>query len=67
MALLQPGLKDPTVAKNFRPTSLLCHTFQIFERLLLERVQDTIEGKNIDQQAGFRLGKSCGAQVNNLI
>ena len=34
VALLKPG-KDPPVAKSFRPISLLCHTYKLFERLIL--------------------------------
>ena len=56
MALLNPR-KDPSVAKSFRPISLLCHTNKLFERLILNR---------IPEQAGFRPEKSCTSQLLNL-
>ena len=34
VALLKPG-KDPSVAKSFRPKTLLCYTYKLFERLIL--------------------------------
>ncbi|XP_061721084.1 uncharacterized protein LOC133527905 [Cydia pomonella] len=64
-AILKPG-KDPADVKSYRPISLLCHTFKLFERLILERMTRTLEDAFIDQQAGFRAGKSCTSQVLNL-
>lgn len=64
-ALLKPG-KDPNDPKNFRPVSLLCHTYKILERLILNRIGDFLDQKIIPQQAGFRSGKSCCGQVLNL-
>ena len=37
VALLKPR-KDPSVAKSFRPISLLCHIYTLFERLILNRI-----------------------------
>ena len=65
MALLRPG-KDPPVAKSFRPISLLCHTYKLFERLLLNRIAQHVHAKLIPEQAGFRPGKSCTSQLLNL-
>ena len=64
MALLKPG-KDPSVAKSFRPISLLCHTYKL-ERLILNRIAERVDAKLIPQQAGFRPGKSCTSQLLNL-
>ena len=57
MALLKPG-KDPSVPKNFRPISLLSHTYKLFERLILNRIGPVIDNLLIPEQAGFRPGKS---------
>ena len=65
MALLKPG-KDPSVAKSFRPISLLCHTFKLFERLILNRIAEHVDAKLIPEQAGRCPGKSCTSQLLNL-
>ena len=65
MALLKPG-KDPSVAKSFRPISLLCHTYKMFERLILNRIAEHVDAKLIPEQAGFRPGKPCTCQLLNL-
>ena len=39
VALLKPG-KDPSVVKSFRPISLLCHAYKMFERLMLNRIAE---------------------------
>ena len=66
VALLKPG-KDPSVAKSFRPISLLCHTYKLFERLILNRIAEHVDAKLIPEQAGFRPGKSCTSQLLNLM
>ena len=58
VALLKPG-KDQSVAKSFRPISLLCHTYKLFKRLILNRIAEHMDAKRIPEQAGFRPGKSC--------
>ena len=65
MALLKPG-KDLSVAKRFRPISLLCHTYKLFERLILNRIAEHVGAKLIPEQAGFRPGKSCTSPLLNL-
>ena len=65
MALLKPA-KDPSVAKSFRPISLLCHTYKLLERLILNRIAEHVDAKLIPEQAGFRPGKSCTSQLLNL-
>ena len=66
VALLKPG-KDPSVAKSFRPISLLCHTYKLFERLILNRIAEHVDAKLFPEQAGFRPGKSCTSQLLNLM
>ena len=65
IAILKPG-KDSSIPKNYRPISLLCHTFKLFERLVLNRIAPTIEQHLIKEQAGFRPGRSCTSQLLNL-
>ena len=48
------------------PISLLCHLYKLYERLILNRLSPIIEHVLIPEQAGFRPGKSCTAQVLNL-
>ena len=57
VALLKPG-KDPSVAKRFRPISLLCHTYKLFERFILNRIAEHVDAKLIPEQAGFRPGNT---------
>ena len=65
IAILKPG-KDSTIPKNYRPISLLCHTYKLYERLILNRVSPLLEQHLIKEQAGFRPGKSCTSQLLNL-
>ena len=44
VALVKPG-KEPSVAKSFRPISLLCHTYMLFERLILNRIAEHVDAK----------------------
>ena len=52
--------------KSYRPISLLCHTYKLYERLILNRIAPTIEKHLIKEQVGFRPGKSCTSQLLNL-
>ena len=36
-AILKPG-KDSSIPKNYRQISLLCHTYKLYERMLLNRI-----------------------------
>ena len=65
IAILKPG-KDSPIPKNYRLISLLCHTYKLYERLILNRVSPLIEQHLIKEQAGFRPGKSCTSQLLNL-
>ena len=65
IAILKPG-KDSAVPKNYRPISLLCHTYKLYERMILNRIAPIVEGHLIKEQAGFRAGKSCTSQLLNL-
>lgn len=62
IALLKPG-KDPNQASSYRPISLLCHLFKLYERLILNKIERSVDQKLIPQQGGFRPGRSCTGQV----
>ena len=65
VALLKPK-KDPNAATSYRPISLLCITYKLYERLILTRITPTVEDHLTADQSGFRAGKSCVGQVLNL-
>ena len=65
IAILKPG-KDSAIPKNYRPISFLCHTYKLYEKLILNRVSPLLEQHLIKEQASFRLGKSCTIQLLNL-
>ena len=65
IAIRKPG-KDSAIPKNYRPISLLCHIYKLYERLILNRVSPLLEQHPIKEQAGFRPGKSCTSQLLNL-
>ena len=58
-------LKDSVIPKNYRPISLMCHTYKLYERLILNRVSPLLEQHLIKEQVGFRPGKSCTSQLLN--
>jgi len=58
VALPKPG-KDYKNPKNYRPIFLLCHTFKLYERMIMNRIKSQIERKLIPEQAGFKPGKNC--------
>ena len=65
IAILKPG-KDSAIPKNYRPISLLCHMYKLYERMILNRIAPGVEQRLIKEQAGFRTGKSCTSQLLNL-
>ena len=65
IAILKPG-KKPQELKNFRSISLLCHTYKLLERMILNRLRLIIDEKLIPEQAGFRPGRSCTGQILKL-
>ena len=65
IAILKPG-KGSAIPKSYRPISILCHTYKLYERLILNRIASTIEQHLIKAQASFRAGKSCTSQLPNL-
>ena len=65
IAILKPG-KDSAIPKNYRPISLLCHTYKLYERMILNRLAPVVGQRLIKQQTGFRTGMSCTSQLLNL-
>ena len=54
------------VPKSYRAIALLCHTYKLYERMILNRIAPTIERHLNKEHAGFRRGKSCTIQLLNL-
>ena len=65
IAILKPG-KYSAIPKNYRPISLLCHTYKLYERMILNRIAPVVEQRLIKEQAGIRTGKSCTSQLLNM-
>ena len=65
VALLKPG-KDPNLKKSYRPISLLCILYKLYQRLIMARIAPTVEEQMSPDQAGFRPGRSCCDQLLNL-
>lgn len=65
IAIEKPG-KDPKIAANYRPISLLSVCYKLLERLVLHRVSPIAESVLSPDQAGFRSGRSTCDQVAAL-
>jgi len=61
----KPG-KDLSNPKNYRPISLQCHTYKLYEKMILNRIKTQIDQQIVPEQAGFRPGKTCTGQILNL-
>jgi len=64
IAVEKPG-KDPSLAANYHPISLLSVCYKLLERLALQCISPTVEGLLRDQ-AGFWKGQSTCDQVAAL-
>ena len=62
IVILIPGIYF-SLPKSYRPISLLCYTYKLLERMILNPIT---EHTIIKEQAGFRAGKSCTDQLLNL-
>ena len=65
IAILIPG-KDSAKPKSYRPISLLCHMYKLYECLILNIIAPSVERYLIKGQAGIRPVKSCCSQLLNL-
>ena len=61
----KPG-KDSSLPKSYRPISLLCYTYKLFEQMILTRLDPITEHTIMKERAGFRSRKSCTSQLLNL-
>jgi len=66
IAVEKPG-KDPGLAANYRPISLLSVCYKLLERLILQRISPTVEGLLSPDQDGFRKGQSTCKVVTRLL
>ena len=48
---------------KYIPILLLCHTFKLLERMILNRMNPITEHIIVKEQAGFRSGKPCKSQL----
>ena len=62
IAILKPS-KDFSLPKSYRPISLLCHTYKLLERMILDSLNPITEHTINKELAGFRAGKSCTSQL----
>ena len=64
IAILKPD-KDYFLPKSYIPISLLCHTYKLLERMMLNRLNPITEHPIIKEQAGVRARKACTNQLLN--
>ena len=62
---MKPG-KDPEHPKSYRPISLLCILYKVYERMVMARISPSVEEQLTPDQAGFRPGRSTCDQLLNL-
>jgi len=55
VTLLKPS-KNLINSKSYRPISLLCQAYKLYEKLILNRIKTQIAQQIIPEQAGFRPG-----------
>lgn len=65
IALLKPN-KPEDRPDSYRPIALLSVVYKLFERLLYDRIEATIDRVLPPEQAGFRKSRSCEEQVLTL-
>ena len=58
--------KDSAIPKSYILISLLCHTYKLYEQMILNRVTPLLEQHLIKEQVCFCLVKSCTSQLLNL-
>ena len=54
------------IPKCYSPISLLCNTYNLYERIILNRVTPLLEQHLIKEQAGFGMWTSCTSELLNL-
>ena len=63
IAILKPG-KDSAKPKSYRPISLLCRMYTLYERLI-NRIAPSVDRHLISEQVGFR-SRTCCSELLNL-
>jgi len=58
--------KDPYLAANYQPISLLSVCYKLLECIILQRISPTVEALLSVDQAGFRRGRSTFDQITAL-
>ena len=60
IAILKQG-KDSAIEKNYRPISLLCYTYKLYERIVLNGIAQIVEQCLIKKPVS---GPGCHASAN---
>ncbi|VDP05624.1 unnamed protein product, partial [Schistosoma curassoni] len=61
-----PKKGDLSNCDNYRSITLLSIPGKVFNRVLLDRMKDSVDAQLRDQQAGFRKDRSCTDQIATL-
>ena len=61
-----PKKGDLSNCNNYRGITLLSIPGKVFNRILLDRMKEVVDGQLRDQQAGFRKNRSCADQIATL-
>ncbi|VDP77243.1 unnamed protein product, partial [Schistosoma curassoni] len=61
-----PKKGDLSNCDNYRGITLLSMPGKVFNRVLLNRMRDSVDAQPRDQQAGFRKDRSCTDQIATL-
>ncbi|VDO93894.1 unnamed protein product [Schistosoma margrebowiei] len=61
-----PKKGDFSNCDNYRGITLLSIPGKVFNRILLNRMKDSVDAQLRDQQAGFRKDRSCSDQIATL-
>ena len=61
-----PKKGDLSKCSNYRGITLLSVPGKVFNRVILDRMKDTVDPYLRDQQAGFRKNRSCADQIATL-
>lgn len=63
---LYKGKGDKAECNNWRGISLLSVVGKVFAHVLLERMNNVVEGRLSEAQAGFRRGRGCADQIFSI-
>ena len=66
IAIRKPG-KDAAIPTSYQPISLVCHTYKLYERIILNRIAPTIDVHLIKEHVGLRPRKSFTSKLLNII